>query len=50
MAECLIFTGLLEAISQTGLVKMLELQGNCHFQISTAIFTAMQSRPTGGHH
>ena len=35
---------------QTDLVKMPELQGNRHFQISTAIFTAMRSRPTGRHH
>jgi hypothetical protein len=34
----------------TDLVKMPELQGNRHFQISTAIFTAMRSRPIGGHH
>jgi hypothetical protein len=28
-------------------LEMSELQGNRHFQISTAIFTAMRSRPTG---
>jgi hypothetical protein len=35
---------------QTDLVKMQKLLENRHFHISTAIFTAMQSRPTRGHH